>query len=127
MKRAFDYEVGELLPGPDGFPGRITSMRLHPSRPMVYFLCRNERDECTIMVALADAACDPWVARMVPAAVMEDLLFDAFVGFELPRPPIPPRFRRGGEVRRVPFEDGAKDAAESSSAASGWVPGIDPP
>lgn len=122
LKRAYDYETGELLrDGDSSWPGRIMSMRRHPDRPMVYFLCRNDRDEWTMMVSLADAVCEPWLARQVPASVMEEMLYDAFVGYVLPTPVTPERFARRSSARPQ-----VKPQAVAVSESL-WLPAVDLP
>jgi len=117
-KKAFDYEPGELLWEGEKFsPGRIMSMRSHPRRPMVYFLCRNDKNEYTIMVALADATCEPWVARHIPGEIMDELFMDAFVGYILPKPVMPERFRRRTAV--------ILDAPMTTTSRGHWVPAVD--
>jgi hypothetical protein len=114
---------------------------------MVYFLCRNDKDEYTILTAVADAACEPSVARNIPAEVMEELFMDAFVGFVLPRPVIPERFAARVPVKvdthyafRPPIakpadateaDPGEASTGEASAVAGDqsdrrWVPAIGP-
>jgi hypothetical protein len=143
-KRAFDYEPGEVLhEGENYSPGRIMSMRVHPKRPIVYFLCRSDADEYTILTALADAACEPAVARNIPAEVMEELFMDAFVGYVLPKPVAPERMASRVPVAvdthyatrsSVPKDEAAGDSAgddqdvrESEPGLTRrWVPAIGP-
>jgi hypothetical protein len=105
-KHASEFLIGDRLIDRNGNDlGRIMAIADHPTRPFIYFLCANEREEYTIMATLTDALCSPWLPRQVPKTVMERFLFDAYVGVDLPPFPQGPV----SDGPRIPVKDLIRD------------------
>jgi hypothetical protein len=88
-KRADDIEVGErLYEFGDVCSGIIISKMNDPEKPTrAYMLVRSDNGSFSIYGVCRDACAAPHLTRFIPAPVMKQFLFDAFVGQELEHVP----------------------------------------
>ena len=84
MQKASDYVIGDSITEKGYNYGRIVSVMMHPTRPLIFFLVFHSETGFSILSSVSDAACDMWVARFIPKEVMKRFLFDAFTGVDLP-------------------------------------------
>jgi len=101
-KRAWEHEIGERIVENGHSVGCVVGMMDHPDRPITYMLIESDVGEYTIYACQTDARGGCWLPRNIPPVVLYQLLFDVFVGCDLPRP------ISGSVTRRSPVTEMAR-------------------
>lgn len=118
-KRFDEWEYGDEFVECEGLPHAVvTAMAEDSAKPTKgYLLVYSSNGTFGIFEVDKHCRCYPSVSRFIPAGVMRELLFEAFVGWELKFYDIPDELVRRNPVRKEPPRPSFDDARKPSSEA----------